>query len=1439
MSEIEINEAEATKPATFRKRHPLWSVAGLAVAMAAILGVLYLWFDSADFRELVRKRLVAQIETATGGRVEVRSFRWSVLNLEAEASGVVIHGLEEANEVPYAQIEDLRVRVSVLGFLSPKIRLRELSVIRPQVHLIFYPDGTTNQPQPQKPQKPRKSAMDTMFSLQAGSVSVQQAIFDLDNRAANLDFQNRYQPLDLRASDVSLQMRYVAATGGAPESYRIEAGARDLDLVRNSGAGKAPLPVHAYFQATIDLTRNAAILRSMRLTGHAKGTPDRTLEITGTLLDFGHPRWNAKIAGELDLRLLDPVLGYPFAPEGIARLDLGAAGEAGEFRIDGPLHATGAAYIDPSVNARNITLDAKVHADPMQLRITDVAVRFRQGGELDGEVLLDHWLPPMPGQAQMQSSKPLPPTVAAPGLRKKLWSQLHRKAVAPIAPPTSVPPHSILVKAPVVDLPVNGKVTAKFKGVTVDTVLDIVGQAPFQRLGIDGRLDGLATATWVKGDNNTVAVTAGLNVSPSGRPLAGEVAANGSIEGTYTQRDGAVDLRKFELNLPASQIEAHGHLGAFPVTSPNDLAVDLRTRNLAEFDTVLRNLGLARSGRSGAAALPVSLAGQGEFHGTWMGSLASPKLSGTAKATQIAIEMPPNQGDKTGNPQNVRWDSIQADGSYAADRIAVVKSQLVRGAARINIEGSLVAPGAQVGRAAPGFDSDSQLNMRVQAAKITVDDLQPFTRQKLPVTGALDAQLETNGPLRALGGSGWVEVRDGTVYGEPVTRMRAEGSLANQAIKLTSITATSGAGTLTGTGSYDLRSKSFQAEARSTGIDVGQIQQMRQLGTTVSGKLNFGITGSGTLDDPRLEAHATLAGLTVGGESLGALDLKAHTVDHAVLYDVSTRLATAQLNMHGQTELRGQYQTQADLSFSQFNIDAVLKLAHVEGLSGQSALAGAVSVQGPLAHPQDMRGEANLRELAVTVSGVHLQSPGGIHASLSNGRVTLDPVHVTGEDTDMHAQGSLTLKGNRQLDFAASGSVNLKLAETLDRDLMAGGTTTFQVEAHGPLANPGLRGKIDFQNGSLALEDLPNGLSQIHGTLEFNQNRLEVKSLTAMTGGGLLSVGGYLAYQNGIYADLSVNGKGIRIRYPEGVSSLADANLRLQGTQNSLQLSGGVMLTRFSVSQDLDIAALAAQATTVQPVAAPDAPSNHIRLDVRIQSSPQLNFQNAYAKLAGDVDLRLRGTVASPSLLGRISVTEGNAMIAGTRYELQRGEITFTNPVRIQPTIDLNATARVEDYDITLGLHGTPEKMGVSYRSDPPLPESDVVALLAVGRTQSEQGLYTQQQQQSAGLSPSTDVLLGGALNATVSSRVQRLFGAGSVKVDPSYLGALGNSTTRITVEEQLGKNVTLMYATNVDTTAQQLLQAEIAINRHVSVLVARDESGVFSMVLKATRRYR
>jgi len=54
------------------------------------------------------------------------------------------------------------------------------------------------------------------------------------------------------------------------------------------------------------------------------------------------------------MRLLDPITGYPFAPEGIAHLDLNGSGQAGSFRIDGSVHVENGAYIGTGVVARGV-----------------------------------------------------------------------------------------------------------------------------------------------------------------------------------------------------------------------------------------------------------------------------------------------------------------------------------------------------------------------------------------------------------------------------------------------------------------------------------------------------------------------------------------------------------------------------------------------------------------------------------------------------------------------------------------------------------------------------------------------------------------------------------------------------------------------------------------------------------------------------------------------------------------------------------------------------------------------------------------------------------------------------------------------------------------------------------------------------------------------------
>ena len=223
-----------------------------------------------------------------------------------------------------------------------------------------------------------------------------------------------------------------------------------------------------------------------------------------------------------------------------------------------------------------------------------MAVRLAQAVRSNGEVLLAHWLPVATGAVLEAASTP-PPVRGPP--RKKLG--LHPAEKKAPEPPKKAPPHSELVKHPIPVLVVDGKVNAQSAMLSLDSVLDIVGQPPFQRLGLNAILNGSANATWGHGDVNTLVVNSTLSLSPGEGALANEAPTNGTIDATYVQKTGTVDLRALNIQLPGSRLNASGRLGAYPLDSPTALNVDFASTNLDEFDTVLRDLGLQRNGRLG------------------------------------------------------------------------------------------------------------------------------------------------------------------------------------------------------------------------------------------------------------------------------------------------------------------------------------------------------------------------------------------------------------------------------------------------------------------------------------------------------------------------------------------------------------------------------------------------------------------------------------------------------------------------------------------------------------------------------------------------------------------------------------------------------------------------------------------------------------------------
>ena len=416
----------------------------------------------------------------------------------------------------------------------------------------------------------------------------------------------------------------------------------------------------------------------------------------------------------------------------------------------------------------------------------------------------------------------------------------------------------------------------------------------------------------------------------------------------------------------------------------------------------------------------------------------------------------------------------------------------------------------------------------------------------------------------------------------------------------------------------------------------------------------------------------------------------------------------------------------------------------------------------------------------------------------------------------------------------ADGRADLQLIQSFDPDFTSEGTVAVNVTVAGTIARPAIQGRLQVTNGSIQYSDLPSALSGINGSLVFNTNRLQIETLTARVGGGTVSFGGYAtAYNRQLNFDLTLKGQDVRLRYPPGISSVTNDDLRWSGTSMASTLSGDMTVTKLGVTPGFDFASYLQRSAQGSVLTQANPVLSRIRMDVHIVTTPELEMQTAMARLTGDADLHLRGTAAKPVLLGRADVIEGEVYFSGTKYRMERGDVTFANPVRTDAVVDLQASTRVQDYDITVNLNGGTDKLNLSYHSEPPLPTADIISLLALGQTQ-EQSAQMQQSSQSPFSSQASNVVLAQALNSAISNRSQRLFGISHIKINPQGINTettptQNNPYPAVTIEQQVRDNLTVAYTTNVNQTSQQIIQGEYNISKNVSIVGIRDYNGVVS----------
>ena len=1361
----------ATKPARRWWKY-LLIVAGSASLIALALIV---YINTESFQALVRRRLVAEVERITGGRAEIGSFHTIPFRLQVEVRNITVHGREAATDIPMVHADNIIARLKISSLLRSELAFHELVLDRPVVHVVFYPDGTTNFPQ-RTSTISSQTSMEQLFAL---------SITRFEFRQGKILWDDQTIPLDFAARDTSLQMEY---------SYlhsryhgRLLVGMVDTKLT--------DCRPFAWMSSTnFTLDSDSAAFSSFRWnSGHSN------FSASGQITNFRHPHLQAAYDAHIDLTEAASIARRRELRAGF--LELKGEGDwwPGKFDSTGLLTLRDLDWQADQIAFSKASLSTGYSVNDQQLKLSRLQGKIF-GGTVTGDAELNQWL---------ASDQHLSPSV-----RKNLET-----ATISAAPPRNKSRQPIAKPKPAAIQ--NALIVLQLRDISAEELALALNAPtrPVQALHPAGLASGTIETRW-KGTRRDAEIKFALDVNPPAHATPGQLPLTAHSAGIYHAGTDTLDLPQFTVNTPTSRVQASGTLSA-----TSALRLSVSTSSLADwlpFAAVVR----------GPAFFPVVLNGRATFNGNLTGAFSSPQLAGSLLVDDFEVNV-----SATANTHELKthWDSLSTSIQLSFQSIALHNATLRRDATSAEFDASATL---QHGHLVP----DSTFNLRANLQNTDLAALQALAGYHYPITGSADLSLRASGTESDPHGDGQIHLTHAFAYAEPIQKFDSTFRFANGALALDNIHLLHDDSIITGSAAYNPTTRAFSLDIAGNNFDLARVRQIHPDRVSVEGRADFNLKASGTPDTPAVNGDVHIRNLALDQEPQGDLDLQAVTQGSELHITGNSHFPRGSLLLSGKVQLHKDYP--ADLSFrmDQIDLDPLWHAYLGAQLTGHSSVTGVFDFHGQLLQPAGWAVRGDLAALSLDLEHVKLNNQDPIRFSVANQVFNIEQFHMLGEGTDLTSHGSVQLSGSRALDLAADGHVDLKLVSGFDANLSGSGLVTMSGSVGGTFADPFPQGRLQFNDVSLSYATLPSALSGVSGSMVFTRDHIHIETLSARTGGGTLAFQGDASYLNQqLNFSLTASGKDVRLRYPPGVSSTANAELHWVGTRSASTVSGEISISKIAVTPGFDFSSYLERSRQIAPITVSNSPLNNIKLDIHVETAPELQMRTAIARLSGDADLRLRGSVARPAVLGRVDVLEGQATFHGTRFTLERGDINFANPVSIEPQLNLQASTHVRNYDLNITVTGTPDRgLNINYRSEPPLPKSDIIALLALGRTGDETAQLQEQSGQSVFSDQATALILSQALNTTVSSRLQRLFGASNIKIDPQGLTSETNPVSngpQITIEQEFANNVSLTYSTNVSQSSEQIIQGEYYFNRNLSVVGTRDQNGVVSFDLRIRRR--
>ena len=955
------------------------------------------------------------------------------------------------------------------------------------------------------------------------------------------------------------------------------------------------------------------------------------------------------------------------------------------------------------------------------------------------------------------------------------------------------------------------RTATQVRGVSLSTAFAAVQNPSFPVVPLhwDARMDVDSVNTWTANFQHFHS-KGECRWSPPDALEGGLTAVTARIEYDTSADSKGVSFGASEISTPKTDIQMDGFLGA----RGSALNVSVRTDDVLGWDDFINVI-------RGAESAPSRIAGALAYRGRIDGPLGGPTFTGHVQATDARFD-------------NFYFSYLGGDLEYSPDIFKLTKTIVRRGDASADVDVFLDLDNW-------GFAPASQWTFDARLAHAPAGDLQQVFGLNLPVKGILSGSFHGSGTRMAPIFDANFALDNAELKGNHIDRLAGLLHLAHDQYLLTNGELRSGPGLVTGNVLYKPIEQETEFDLTGRSIPLEKVAALQSPSVPISGRLDFDVHGHGPILSPIAQGNVRLVNLQVGPDVQGNFRGRVFSDGETAKISLVSEINAGRLQGEFSIGLHGDNQVTGQLSVKQFQMDAfIMSGLHLKQLTGHSSVDGHFTLSGSLRRPETIEIGADIEEISFNYDLVALKNEGPIRLTYRRNEVRIEQARLHGPNTDLAFSGSARFDRDRPLHLALAGTLNLRFLDRMVPDLFALGSAEVNVSVEGNMSRPRITGRASLKDASATYSDFPVGLSHVNGDLVFDSNRMIFDRITAQAGGGQLLLNGAVNYGEGpLRYELNVSTTQVRIRYPAGMSWLASGALQLSGSSTAAILSGRVQIHRLLLAEGVDMATLfvAAAETSASPASSSTLMRN-LTFDIEGTTAPGARIEWSGAHLEVDGDVRLRGTWDRPVLLGHVHLLGGEMAFRGNNYTLTRGDVNFANPFRLDPVLNVEATSTIGQYQVTINFSGQASHLALTYRSDPPLPDSDIIALLALGSTGQESALRSSSSSQNYGAT----ALLSEAISSGLGGRIERLFGISHFRVDPFLAGTAteSNAAARVTIQQQFTRNLTVTYSTNAATTNQyQLIQVEYAVKRDLSVIFVRDINGTYAFEVRFVRHFK